>query len=172
MNKFFLVGCFFAALFILVSCSRIGAVETNDNTNVYTITINSPQGESVLGVSESGLINRSVYSDKESNTVIVREYTYDTYSNLRSVVVEDNKDNAYSITYGNETNNSSRSAIDDQDNIPGTVKYISKSTISGSRAASSSLTDVEKIEYYYDENGNLQGIWRIDTNGNMMGKGN
>lgn len=153
--------------FTFFSCKQFSMVK---KTEPYTITINSPQGVSVLNVSEEGLINRSVYSATEMGIVTTRDYSYDKNSNLRSVSVSDTANNAYSITYGEVSANSARSAVSDQEYIPDTVKYITKTHVAGSRAASSTVTDVEKMEYYYNEDGELVNIMRIDGNGNVFGK--
>lgn len=169
MKKMLSVVLVFAAALTFFSCSQTSS-ENKKEAETYTITINSPQGVSVLKVSENGLINRSVYSANEMGIVTTRDYNYDNKAKLRSVNVYDTADNAYSITYGQINSNTERSAVSDQEYIPDNVSYITKTHVSGSRAASSTVTDVEKIEYYYDENGELLNIMRIDANGNVFGK--
>jgi len=167
MKKILSIMLVLGSVLLFLSCSQFAQ---NKKAEAYTITINSPQGVSVLNVTDNGLINRSVYTENEMGIVTTRNYSYDNHSNLRAIDVYDTSNNSYSITYGTANPNTERSVVSEQEYIPDTVKFVSKTHVSGSRAASSTMTDVERLEYYYDEKGELLNIMRIDGNGNVFGK--
>ncbi|MCI6826209.1 MAG: hypothetical protein MR937_02705, partial [Spirochaetia bacterium] len=88
---------------------------------------------------------------------------------LRAINVNDDSEGLYSIKFGSLEENSSRSAIPQQEDTPKYVRSIKKTY---NKEHSRSIYDEEeRLEYYYDENGKLGGIFRIDGKNNVIYKG-
>lgn len=167
----------FAALAVLgllvicaafISCSKI---EEKGEDSFYTVTINSSNGTTTLKVDEtSRMISRSVFEDVDGTSQTYKDYSYDSSNHLRSVNVVDPFSGRYSINYGEENTTNSRSVISTLDDKPKKIKKISKIYNSSARSASLDSED-ETVEYFYDEDGNLTHIVRVDSKNNVITKG-
>ncbi|MBQ0051272.1 MAG: hypothetical protein KBT11_04305 [Treponema sp.] len=168
MKKFLLLAL---ACFMVLGCS---AIKEDNSSNKVTITINSANGKTVMDVdAESKVIMRSVHTAAETETVTERKYSYDSNQSLRSVEVSDSDSGRYVIKYGETQDNSGRSVMEQQTDIPRKVQKISREYSAYSRNTIPSLTNKEPdtVEYYYDENGKLAGIFRVDDKNNVFYKG-
>lgn len=164
-------------LFLALSCFSVfgcSMIKEDGDSNKITITINSEKGKTVMDVdSESKVITRSVHTAAETEIVTERKYNYDSNQVLRSVEVVDSDAGRYVVRYGETKDNSGRSAMEQQTDIPRKVQKISKEYSSYSRSTVPSLTNKkpDTVEYYYDEDGKLGGIFRVDDKNNIFYKG-
>lgn len=159
---------FFAIPFVLLGCSNLE--ENKKAAPSITVVINSSEGKTVMSVDEeSRNISRAIFTDSQTNAVTTKSYSYDSNNNLRSVSVTDTNEGIYTIEYGDVVDNSGRSVMEEQTDIPKKVQKISKSYADGSRSSLANKNP-DTVEYYYDENGKLGGIFRIDDKNNVIYK--
>lgn len=160
--------CFFALPLIFLGCSKMDS--SSDTSSNVTIVINSPEGKTVMTVDENSRnMTRAIFTDAETQAVTSKKYEYDSSNNLRSVSVTDTREGIYTINYEGIKDNTERSVIDEQTDIPKQVQKISKTYASGERSSLANK-EADTVEYYYDENGKLGGIFRIDDKNNIIYK--
>lgn len=165
-------------LFIFIVLPFISCNNSNNDSKMivpsaepsYTVTINSSEGTTVMNVdATSKNVTKSTFTDTETGFVTRKEYIYDSKNELRAIDVNDDSEGLYSIKFGSLEENSSRSAIPQQEDTPKYVRSIKKTY---NKEHSRNIYDEEeRLEYYYDENGKLGGIFRIDGKNNVIYKG-
>lgn len=165
-------------VFIFIALQFTGCNNSGNDTKLipaaagqsYTVTINSSDGTTVMTVDENSRnIKNSTFTDAETGNITRKEYSYDSKNELRAIEVNNDTEGLYSIRFGALEENSSRSIISQQEDTPKYVRSIKKSY--NKEHSRNIYDDEERLEYYYDENGKLGGIFRIDGKNNVIYKG-
>lgn len=160
---------FFASM-LAVGCSKFN-VSSADDSDDYFITIESEDGITQLQVSsDTEVIKKAAFVSAEDNSLTTREYKYDAGSNLKSIYVNNSIDGSYMINYEGTIENPGKSVMEGNDNIPVKSQKISRNFLTATKSITST-TEPDIVEYYYDEEGNLSAILRVDENNNLIIKG-
>ncbi len=164
-----IIFCFFVPL-ILFSCAKADFGSSDDSSKI-SVTIESEDGITELEVLEdSGNISRSVFTDSATNFVTTRTYLYNSSNDIRSVVVDTSDRGSYVVNYDEVTDSSQRSVMQESEEIPSKTRKIYKTYMTASRSVMES-SEPDTVEYYYDDNGKLVAIIRIDDKNNIIVKG-
>ncbi|MCR5494291.1 MAG: hypothetical protein K6F15_01510 [Treponema sp.] len=168
-----------ALSFLILSCSSVDdsknqkALALAMASGAVTVNITTPTGSSVYTVdSATNRIQSCRTTNSEDNIVVNRTYTYNDTLGSRSIEVEHPYSRKVTIYYEDSKDNSSRSvASDENEEIPGKVRRCVKVTEGDSSRGITSSEEETTYEYYYNEDGSVAGILKVDSYGNVWSKG-